>query len=115
MSFPDRSILGQLIALTEKKRTQWGNWHLKKSNWTLVYRHDGSTFYEIDLEGISTCGAMLDWIFQLAGNKTWMSTEDSADLIDAFRDIFHPQRNLCSFGSNNRIDAPRFLRERYPL
>ena len=110
---PDVIDFGELIALTEKKRTQWGNWHLKKRNWTLLYQNNGSTYYEIDLEGISTCGAMLDWIFQLCGNKTWMSAEDSADLIDAFRDIFNPQRHFCSFGSTNAIDAPRFLRERY--
>ena len=66
----------------------------RKSDWTLVYTRDRID-YEIDLQEINTCGAMLDWIFQLLGRKTWMTVEDGADLIEAFRTIFHPQKNLC--------------------
>lgn len=98
------------ITLTDRHR--WGNWQLKKYNWTLVYNLDFER-YEIDLEKINTCGAMLDFIFQLVGGKTWMTVQDGTDLIEAFRAIYDPQANLCSFHSNKTIDAPRFLRERF--
>lgn len=93
-------------------RDQWGNWRLRKDNWTLVYAPNG---YEIDLEEICTCGAMLDWIFQLCGAKQWMSVRDGADLIEAFRQIFNPQANMCSYRGQREINAPKFLRERYQV
>jgi hypothetical protein len=104
------------ISLPDTSRNRWGNWHLKRDTWELEYvrhfpnRH--AIYYWINLEEINTCGAMLDWVFQLS-SKTWMSLEDRADLIEAFREIFDPQANLCSFRGNREIDAPRYLRERY--
>lgn len=97
---------------THRNRDQWGNWKLCKGDWTLVYIRNG---YLIDLEEINTCGSMLDWIFQLCGAKSWMSDRDSLDLIEAFRAIFDPQANMCSFRGQRPINAPQFLRERYQV
>lgn len=102
------------IRLPIRNRERWGNWHLDKSNWSLVYvRGNGRVIYSIDLEGIDGPGAMLDWLFQLCGAKVWMSLHDTADLIEAFRDIFDPQYNLCPYRGSREINAPQYLRERY--
>jgi hypothetical protein len=71
------------------------------------------TDYGVDLETIDSSSQMLDWIFQLVGAKTWMTIEDGADLIAAFRSIFNPQANLCSWGRSHTINPRRFLRERF--
>jgi hypothetical protein len=69
--------VADILALPDAKtKRQWGNWLLETSDWTLVYiEPNGRSWptYEIDLEEINTCGARLDWIFQLK-HKTWMST-----------------------------------------
>jgi hypothetical protein len=97
--------------------TQWGRWKLRKGSWVLVYMgcYDNRwpTEYEIDLETIDSSAQMLDWIFQLVGAKTWMTVQDGADLIEAFRAIYRPQQNLCSWGRSLTIDPRWFLRERF--
>lgn len=107
-------MLTPLKKMLLPKNEGWGNWHLKTSNWTLIYVRNGGILYEIDLEEINTCGAMLDWIFQLSA-KRWMSRQDTADLIEAFRTIFNPQANMCSYRGQREINAPKFLRERYQV
>jgi Uma2 family endonuclease len=101
----------------ESDPDRWGNWQLRSHNWTLVhtgrYPTGGAIHYEIDLEKINTADAMLNWIFHLCGGKTWMTAQDCADLIEAFRSIFHPQQNLLGHCSHQPIDASEFLRERY--
>jgi len=73
----------------------------------LVHPPDG---YEIDLEDINSSAAMLDWVFQI---ERWATPQELADLLQALRDIFHPQATLCSGGADSRIGAPtRFLQER---
>jgi hypothetical protein len=85
----------------------WGVWQLNAERLALVHTPDG---YEIDLEDISTSAQMLDWIFQV---RRWASPQEMADLLTALGDIFQPQANLCSGGSDKRIDDPkRFLRQR---
>jgi hypothetical protein len=114
----EASLLGDVWSSPARPpATRWGHWKLRKSDWTLVhtgrYPNGYRIGYEIDLEEICTSAVMLDWIFQLIGAKTWMTVQDGADLIQAFREIFHPQANLCSWGGSLKIDAPRFLRERF--
>lgn len=102
----------QKLRLPNQNNEKWGNWHLKTSNWTLIYARNGGILYEIDLEQIHTSAALLDWLFQLHA-KRWMSNEDMRDLIEAFREIFDPQANLCSYREQRKINAPQFLRQRY--
>lgn len=68
---------------------RWGKWSFK-DNLTLV--HDDATYYEVDLERISTWEA-LDWIIQI-GYKVWVTKEDLADFVYALDDIFTVQRQL---------------------
>ncbi len=68
---------------------RWGKWSFK-DNLTLV--HDDATYYEVDLERISTWEA-LDWIIQV-GYKVWVTKEDLADFVYALDDIFTVQRQL---------------------
>jgi hypothetical protein len=68
---------------------RWGKWSFK-DNLTLV--HDDATYYEVDLERISTWEA-LDWIIQI-GYKVWVTKEDLADFVYALDDIFSVQTQL---------------------
>jgi len=86
---------------------RWGGWMLDAKRHVLVLIKDG---YEIDLETIDSSAEMLDWIFQV---RRWTTPEEMADLLKAFRDIFHPQANLCSCGADLRIENPTdFLQRR---
>ena len=106
-------------ALDEEDARQWGGWRLQTSNWVLIYEETRNQrrvpIYEIDLERCTTSAALLDWIFQING-KGW-GPKAMADLIDAFDDIFYPQKNLCSAcnygGIGKQIDATAYLRARY--
>jgi hypothetical protein len=53
-------------------RDDYGWWHLDRENLTLtLYRNSPSGYdYEVDLEWLTTSGAMLDIICQIA-SKTW--------------------------------------------
>jgi hypothetical protein len=110
---------------------RWGQWVLDAERLVLVFRGEpvprgngsGVTFgvegytaflgmYEIDIEWIRQSSQVLDWIFQFNATR-WATPEVMKDLLAAFRAIFHPQVNLCSFGSNKVIENPRaFLRSR---
>jgi len=76
---------------TKATSTSWGAWKFNPDNLTIVWK--GS--YEIDLEQINSSAKMLDWIFQC---KKSQRADDLQDLIAAFRDIFNPQANCCSWG-----------------
>lgn len=89
--------------------TRNSRWKLDKSNWTLL--HIG-THYEIDLETITTSAQLADWIFQVS-RKTWATTEDRSDLLEAFQEILNPQETLCPFGMSRELDATRFLAKRF--
>lgn len=91
-------------------REQWGAWKLIRSNFTLV--HASPPFYEIDLDQMSTCGRMLDVIFQVTG-KILMTDEDRSGLLEALRDVFNPQATLCTWGNTKELDAAQFLRSKY--
>ncbi len=79
-------------------RIRWGKWEFDPS--IKVLRHDDAKYYEVDLEDMETSAAMLDWIFQLHG-KTWCARHDIGDLVEALRDLLHPQGTLCSFGTEH--------------
>lgn len=86
----------------------WGPWRLDAERLVLVFI-DG---YEIDIETINSSAEMLDWIFQIH-RKVWATPQVMADLVQALKDIFDPQANLCSFGIDERIENPKeFLRQR---
>ena len=89
---------------------RWGAWELDAKRLALVHAPDG---YEVDLEDINSSAAMLDWIFQI---ERWATPQELADLLQALRDIFHPQATLCSGGADKRIDGPaRFLQGRFAV
>lgn len=92
------------------RRNHWGGWQLVRSNYTLI--HVDPPYYEIDLDRIHNSAGMLDIIFQVT-SKQWMTLEDRAELIEAFREIFDPQAHLCSWGESMEIDPIEFLREKY--
>jgi hypothetical protein len=95
-------------------RDDYGWWHLDRENLTLtLHRNSPSGYdYEVDLEWLTTSGAMLDIICQIA-SKTWGTPEVVGTLVAALNDIFHPQANLCSFGRQTTIhNVAAFLRKR---
>ena len=108
------------IRLVPKHPEHWGAWKLDTCDMTL--NHDHVPNYQIDLETMNTAGAMLDWIMQVSA-KRWMTSQDKDDLLEALREIFNPQENLCSWaihaGRTNmpsmtqEINARQFLREKY--
>lgn len=81
--------------LVDQDRDQWGKW-VFKSNLTLLW--DG--WYEIDLEQINSTAQLCDWIFHC-----WH--RDGSDLIEAFRDIFHPCANCCSYGVEKEFSGSK--------
>ena len=86
---------------------RWGVWQLDSHRLVLIYIPDG---YEIDVEEITSSAQLLDWLFQV---YRWTTPQEHYDLMQAFRDTFHPQANLCSGGGDKRIEDPTaFLRER---
>jgi hypothetical protein len=93
----------------ELRRTQWGNWRLNGSNWTLLH---AETHYEVALEEMNSSSHMLDWIIQVS-QKTWASPQDKSGLLDALNSIFYPQNTLCSGGMDKRINAREALEKRY--
>jgi hypothetical protein len=85
---------------------KWGEWRLHGR----LLVHD-DPYYDIPLDEIETSGQMLDWVIQLS-QKNWLSKEQVGYLVEAFDEIFHPQRNLCGFGAEERINAEDLLRRR---
>ena len=81
--------------LADQDRDQWGKW-VFKPNLTLLW--DG--WYEIDLEQINSTAQLCDWIFHC-----WH--RDGADLVEAFRDIFHPCANCCSYGIEKEFSGSK--------
>jgi hypothetical protein len=77
------------------RRRKWGNWIYLKRDGVLVYRRDGRTYYEVNVEDMgNSARACLDWIFQVAG-KTWCTAEDCGNFLAAIRDLVNPQAHLC--------------------
>ena len=105
---PERKLVipsSELAEILEEdhRRTQWGNWRVNGSNWTLVH---AETNYEIGLEEMNTSGEMLDWIIQIS-EKSWATPQDKSDLLDALNSIFGPQSSLCSCGGKSGSMPPK--------
>jgi hypothetical protein len=89
------------------QKRKWGKWILNFDGPPSL-DYGGATWrYEIVLSRVTNASDMLDWIFQLR-EKTWMTPQDMADLLEAFDDIFAPQGNLV--GADKSI-SPKFLAE----
>lgn len=84
---------GQTFSVTSLG--QWGNW-VFTDNLCLLW----NGWYEIDLEQINTTAKLCDWIFHC-----WH--RDGADLVQAFRDIFHPCANCCSMGVEREFSGTK--------
>jgi len=109
-------MTGNQQVFSDMLPTDWGNWKLRTTNWTLMHTSrypdsEARTNYEIDLEKIHTPAAIVDWIFHLVRGKVWMTDQDSINLIEAFRSIFGS--NSAFRDGNQKFDASRYLRERY--
>ena len=83
---------------------KWGPWRFE-DNLVLVNGED----YEIDLEQINSSAKMLDWIFQINGKGREEFCVTS--LVQAFRDIFKPQSNCCSFGADKQFSGSKLAKE----
>ena len=62
------------------------------------------------LNTFTSSAKILDWIFQLR-QKTWVTDQDAADLLQAIQDIFSPQANYCSFGVDRTRDPREVAKE----
>jgi len=80
-------------------KSEWGPWRLHSENLTLSFEPNG---YYFDLEKGQSSAVLLDWIFQLSG-KVWCTPEVMEEYLLALRDLFEPQANLCSFGTDSKI------------
>ena len=98
----------------EQASFKWGGWYFGKEHLTLdlletphaIYTHE-NPFYQIDLE-IDSSAQMLDWIFQINGkNLNNYGITVCQDLINAFGEIFQPQKNCCSMGINKSFDGKK--------
>jgi hypothetical protein len=88
-------------------KERWGRWRFVRSNLTLFHTNG----YEIDLERINSCAEMLDWIFQLNHKNDGVYGVDVVkDLVEAFDDIFQPQSNCCSMGSEKEFSGTKLAK-----
>ena len=67
---------------------------------------------QIPLEELNTAAAILDWIFQIR-EKSWATSEDKSDLLDAIVDIFG--RGVAGGGIATEIDTKKILADRYGI
>ncbi|MGC3023341.1 hypothetical protein [Brevibacterium sp. FAM 24630] len=77
----------------------WGNWELRVEIMCIEHSVNG---YQISLDECLTSAQVLDWVFQMRA-KTWVTSEEMANLLDAFDDVFEPQSRLCSVGRNKSL------------
>jgi|TARA_Y100000052_G_C2881253_1_gene45610 hypothetical protein len=103
----------------EQASYKWGGWYFGKEHLTLDlldtpegnYPHE-NPFYQVDLETINSSAKMLDWIFQVNGKVSKMYGFDVCqNLINAFDDIFKPQKNCCSYGADKKFDGSKIAKE----
>lgn len=91
-------------------KTTWGRWTLNTSNACLETTIAPSgAGYQVPLGDLDTTAAMLDWIFQVQ-EKTWASTQDLGDLVEAIVEIFG--RRVAGSGIETKIDAKKILSDR---
>jgi hypothetical protein len=114
---------------------KWGSWTLDAERLVLAFdgqpakRGDGSGVtqgvpqylvflgrYEVDLEQITDCASLSDWIFQVQG-KSWATAKVTKDFLNALNSILHPQKYFCSGacrggGGKTILNPGEFLRKR---
>jgi hypothetical protein len=83
---------------------QWGNWTLKPDTYELDYKADDGPGYDVPLDEITSSAAALDWVYQMH-TKTWMTPRGIHDMLTAIDDVIGGQGNLCSGGSDHRVNA----------
>jgi len=85
--------------------TVWGDWKYDARTFELTFRRNRH-LYNVDLDQCRDSAEVLDWIMQV--QKNWTTTEDLGHLVEALRDILHPQGSMCSWGRNKRVN-PRHI------
>jgi len=104
MTYADLTKLVERQERRNARRTHWGRWQVDRERNVLVHER---TLYEVDLDLMGTPAAVLDWIFQVTG-KTWCSTRDAKNLLEALRFFVDPQSRLCSWAINEaRVSSGR--------
>ena len=84
-------------------------WVFNSKRLTLEFRGlfpSGLCHYEIDLEDINSTSQMLDWIFHIHDKNEIHAHE----LVTAFREIFDPCANCCSFGEELKFSGAELAR-----
>jgi hypothetical protein len=94
--------------------TTWGRWTLNDKNACLEITIAPSTgaIYQVPLEELNTAAATLDWIYQIQ-EKTWATSQDQGDLINAIVEIFG--RGVAGGGTETKIDTKQILANRYGI
>jgi len=88
-------------------KKNFGPWEFDSKYMTLTYVQYG---YEIDLDEVNTSAEMLDWIFQI-WHKDW-GKASMPHLLNAFDWLFDPQANLCSWGSDHKINPVEVIKQK---
>ena len=90
----------------------WGPWRYNTNALELEYYDEGGKYrYGVDLGRCNSSAEVLDWIFQV-NTKRWRTYECIGHLIQALRDLLHPQQNLCGGGRDKPFDASKHLRRK---
>jgi len=85
---------GDRLVLTRS----WGNWHLYRRRW-LIWNTSGKPSlggYDVDLWGINTHKALVDWLFHLGGK-----TIDPTDFFQAMQAVFRAAGSSDSFSGKD--------------
>ena len=90
----------------------WGPWRYNANVLELeYYNQKGNHQYGVDLNRCNNSAQVLDWIFQI-NTKTWCGYECMGQLVQALRDLLHPQANICGGGKDHVFEAATHLRGR---
>lgn len=99
----------EVIPMSELKDEpvdRWGDWVLDPAALVLAHETKG---YEIDLAGIRSGAAVLDWIFQIQ-HKSWADARTMHDLLSALDAVLRPQANYCPNERSRRASGARLAR-----
>ena len=92
--------------------TQWGRWTFNPRNACLeieiVAGH--GVEYQVPADELKSSARILDWIYQLR-DKTWATSADIGDLVQAIRDLFG--RGVASGGLDHPFDPKPILTKSY--
>ena len=89
----------------------WHGWSFDPDLFTLdLWLVNGAHRRQVDLERLSDSAKVLDTVLQIAA-KRWATPEMVVGLINAIKDLIHPQATLCSFGQSRHLETAE-IRER---